>query len=238
MMLIENKLLLAHPSWLIRLRSYALNVRRTTQDARRKTHDAFTLLELLLAMGISTLVLVSAYSGLRIGWVTYQRLDGQIQGYQSLRSGFLGLAKDLGNSFLFDAGDDSRVAFSGTQGEMSFTTLVRSKNKEGLNYAEVAKVFYKFEEKNLLRAYIKGKALLNPGLKPEYEVFLTDLTGLAFIYAARTAGVSSLSWKDSWTDKTMLPAAVRLKLTQAQKGFPPVTLLKSIRLTSIFENEL
>lgn len=201
---------------------------------KRNRQRGFTLLELLLAMGISTLVLVSAYSGLRIGWVSYQRLDGQIQGYQSLRSGFFRLAKDLRNSFLFDASDDSRVAFSGTQGEMSFATLVRSKSKEGITYIEAVKVFYKFEEKNLLRAYIKGKALLNPDLKPEYEVFLADLTGLTFTYAAReSAGPSSLSWKDSYDSKTMLPVAVRLQLTQAQKGLPPVTLVKSIRLTSI-----
>lgn len=205
----------------------------------KTTNHGFTLLELLLAISISALVLVSAYSGLRIGWLGYQRLDGQIQSYQSGRGGFSRLAKDLGNSFLFDASDDSRVAFSGTQGEMSFATLVRSKNKEGLNYVEIAKVFYKFEEKNLLRAYIKGKALLNPDLEPEYEVFLTDLTGLAFSYATReSAGPASLSWKDRWTDKTMLPAAVRLQLTQAQKGLPSLTLVKSIRLTSISEDEL
>lgn len=200
----------------------------------KTTNHGFTLLELLLAISISALVLVSAYSGLRIGWMSYQRLDSQIQSYQSLRSAFFSFAKDLGNSFLFDASDDSRVAFSGAEGEMSFAALVRSKNKEGLNYVEIAKVFYKFEEKNLLRAFIRGRDLFNPDLKPEYEVFLTDLTGFAFSYAAREpTGPSALSWKDSWTDKTMLPAAVRLQLTQAQKGSPPVTLLKSIRLTNI-----
>lgn len=200
--------------------------------------NGFTLLELLLAISISALVLVSAYSGLRIGWMSYQRLDGQIQSYQSLRSGFFRLAKDLGNSFLSDANDDRRAAFSGAQREMSFATLVRSKNKEGITYIEAAKVFYRFEEKNLLRAYIKGKDMLNPDLKPEFEVFLTDLTAITFSYAAReSAGPASLSWKDSYDSKTMLPAAVRLQLTQAQKGLPPVTLVKSIRLTSLSQDK-
>lgn len=195
-----------------------------TQDAK-----GFTLLELLLAIGISALVLVSAYSGLRIGWMSYGRLNNQIQSYQSGRSGFSRLAKDLRNSFLFNASDNRSIAFSGTEKEMFFTTLVKSRNKEGLSFVEVAKVFYKLEEKNLLRAYIKGKDILSPDIKPEYEVFLADLTSLAFSYATKEPNEASpLSWKDSFSDKTALPQAVRIKLTQNMKGFPAVTLTKSV----------
>lgn len=195
----------------------------------KKNEAGFTLLELLLAIGISALVLVSAYSGLRIGWMSYRRLDSQIQSYQSLRSGFSRLANDLRNSFLFNRLGNRSVVFSGTQEEMSFTALIKARNKEGVSYVEVAKVFYKLEEKNLLRAYIKGKDILNPDVKPEYEVFLADLTSLAFSYATMEPDrASSLSWENSFTDKTLLPQAVRVKLTQNIKGLPAVTLTKSV----------
>ena len=191
----------------------------------------FTLLEVLLAIGLSALVLTSAYSALRLGWLSYSKLDNQSQVFQDLRNGLDKLSRDLRNPLFFNASQKEReIGFIGNKDEMSFVTLIKSRNKEGISYVEAARVFYKFEDKNLLKACLKGIEFLKPEPKPEYEVFLTNLTELEFSYAKS----NDLKWEESFSssDKDKFPYAVRMKLTQKFKDLPAITLTKTVKLTS------
>ena len=55
----------------------------------------FTLIEALLAIGVGMIVLISAYSSLRVGWLSYLRLNSQSQVYQDLRGSLSAFARDL-----------------------------------------------------------------------------------------------------------------------------------------------
>lgn len=212
--------------------------RRSVSNGRPLT--GFTLIEALLAIGVGVLVLTSAYSSLRVGWLSYRRLNSQTRVYQNLRNGLSVFAKDLRNSFLFDASDEHPIVFSGNSKEMSFVSLAVSRNEEGDTYAGAAKVFYKIEGSNLLRAYLKGRDMLNQSLSPEYEVFLSNISDAGFLYSAssgKSSQADQLSWKDSFEDESALPQAVRLKLTQKVDDAKDIISTKSVILKKSYSDE-
>lgn len=207
-----------------------------------KRSRGFTLLELLVALGITALVLISSYSTLRIGWLSYGRLDSQTQVYHNLRNGLNKLSLELRPFFVFKYHNskdnkDEAIGFEGSKENMSFVTLLRSKDKEGMSYVEAAKVFYKFENKKIYRACLKGRDILKFTIEPEYEVFLVNIAACEFSYASSSSEAGSLIWKNEFNgkgekDTTALPVAVRVTLTQEFKGVPSLTLTRSISLAS------
>ena len=192
----------------------------------------FTLLEVLLAIGITAIVLVSSYSTLHSGWITYNRLDTQTQSCHNLRSGLNNLSKDLRNAFIFNASpEDRKITFKGSQSEMSFATLIKltSKNEgKESDYVSPAKVLYKFENNQLLKAVIKGPDMLKTNPSAGYEVFLDNITALKFSYAAEKS--NQLEWQDTFPEKDTLPCAIKITLTQKPKGTTPVSLTQRIKL--------
>lgn len=199
----------------------------------------FTLLELLLALGITVVVLVLSYSTFRVGLISYSRLDNQSLIYYNLRGGLYKMRKELSGAFLFDyrkEGKNHCLGFEGAQEELSFVTLINSKDSEGNIFVGVAKVFYKYENKKLLRAFLKGRDVLNTNASPQYQVFLANISALEFSYAAgKSSATSSLVWKSEFTgkdekDNSILPGAVRIKVTQEFNGLPSITLIKSLQL--------
>lgn len=199
---------------------------------KHRARYAFTLVEVLLAIGISALVMVCAYSAFRLGWLSYQRLNSQSQAYNSLRNGLHKFSKDIRNSFLFSTNENKTITLSGNRKEMSFATLVRSRDKQGVSFVECARAFYKFDGNNLLRAYIKNTEMLRPEVKVEYEIFLQDIVDGEFSYAIEERqDHGQLSWKSSFEQKDAFPKAVRLKLTRQLPYQRPVTFTKSIALT-------
>jgi len=209
-------------------------------ERRMMSLTGFTLIEALLAIGVGVLVLTSAYSSLRVGWLSYRRLNSQAHIYQNLRNGLSIFAKDLRNSFLFDASDEYPIVFSGNSKEMSFVSLVVSRNEEGETYAGAARVFYKIEGNSLLRAYLKGRDMFNQSLSPEYEVFLSNISEAGFLYSAssgKSSQTDQLNWKDSFEDEAALPQAVRLKLTQKVDDAKDIISAKSVILKKSYSDE-
>ena len=208
---------------------------------RKKFVTGFTLLELLLALGITVVVLALSYSTFRVGWISYSRLDNQSLVYHNLRGGLYKMRKELSGAFLFDyrsakEGKNYCLGFQGAQEELSFVTLINSRDSEGNTFVEVAKAFYKYENKKLLRAFVKGRDVLNTNASTQYQVFLANISALEFSYAAgKSSEASSVVWKTEFTgkdekDNNILPRAVRIKVTQEFNGLPSITLIKSIQL--------
>lgn len=204
---------------------------------------AFTLLELILALSIVALVLTSSYSALRLGLLSYGRLDNQALAYQNVRNSVYKMSKDLHNAFLLSyhnsiENKDYWIGLKGSKTEVTFITLIQSKDKKGNLYVEVVKAFYKYENKQLLKAYIKGKDVFNFSLKPEYEVFLANVKAAEFSYAlAKSPESRTLIWKDAFNQdakdkEEVLPVAFRISVIPDVKARPAFTVTKSIPLAS------
>ena len=197
----------------------------------KATKRGFTLLEVLLTVGISALILISTYSSLKSGWLTYNKLNTQTQSYHNIRNGLNNLSKDLRNSFLFNGSDSRAIGFKGTQSEMSFASLIKSKDEKETNYIEPAKIYYKFEDKKLLKAQIKGKEILKSSIEPEYKVFLSDISELKFEYAKEVNPASKeITWEANYEGKDALPSGVRVSLTKEFKDGRPFSLTQTIKL--------
>jgi len=199
----------------------------------KRSAAGFTLLEVLLAIGISAVVLTSVYSAFRVGWFSYKRLDSQSQILDSLRSSLNKLEKDLRNTFLFNG-----AAFKGAENEVSFITLIRVKDKEGFSYVEAARAIYKLEGANLMRAYLKNAEVLKQGAEPKFEPFLSDVSIFKFSYAKidDSSGEPKLEWSGSFDAESEpegsagIPNAVRIELLLKPQGLPALSLKKSVFL--------
>ncbi len=191
----------------------------------------FTLLEVLLTAGISALILISVYSSLRGGWRIYNKLNTQTQSYHNIRNGLHNLSKDIRNSFIFKASDNRAIGFKGTQSEMSFAALTRSKDEDGAVYIEPARIYYKFEGEKLLKAQTKGKDILKTSSEPKYTAFLSGLSELKFEYAKAADSLSKeITWSASYEEKDALPLGVRLNLTKKFKDGKLFSLTHTIKL--------
>lgn len=191
----------------------------------------FTLLEVLLTVGISALILISTYSSLRGGWLTYNKLNTRTQSYHNIRNGLHNLSKDIRNSFIFNASDNRSIGFKGTQSEMSFAALTRSKDAEETGYIEPARIYYKFEGNKLLKAQTKGKDILKTSSEPKYTVFLSGLSELKFEYAKEVNSASKeITWSSNYEKKDALPSGVRISLTKEFKDGKPFSLAHTIKL--------
>ncbi len=191
----------------------------------------FTLLEVLLTVGISALILISTYSSLRGGWLTYNKLNTRTQAYHNIRNGLHNLSKDIRNSFIFNASDNRAIGFKGTQSEISFAALTRSKDEEETGYIEPARIYYKFEGNKLLKAQTKGKDILKTSSEPKYTAFLSGLSELKLEYAKESDSVSKeITWSPNYEKTDALPSGVRLSLTKEFKDGKAFSLTQTIKL--------
>lgn len=192
----------------------------------------FTLIEVLLASAIAAFALISAYSALRLGLMSYRRMEVRSEAYHTLRASLNRISKDLMNSFIFNAADDKEIYFSGKNQEMNFATLIKANDEEGLLYTETARAYYQYKNKILSMAYVKNKDLLAAlQAEPEYEPLMDNISEFSLSYASlNTSGTEKIAWADAFENSAKLPAAVRIKLTREIEGLRPISLTKSISL--------
>lgn len=172
-----------------------------------KKQKAFTLVEILIASLIFTVVMVSIYAAFHSGIFGYRSIDENIDTYQAARTILERLNTDLRNSFAY-SGENAK--FTGAEKEMAFLTLVDS-------YADFASVSYKLEGNKLMRLCKKNQE----ALKENSEIKPKEMAGnleIRFEYGYLPDGQQEIKFNNCWpadlseTDKP-LPQAVRVNLT-------------------------
>lgn len=172
-----------------------------------KKQKAFTLVEILIASLIFTVVMVSIYAAFHSGIFGYRSIDESIDTYQAARAILERLNTDLRNSFAYS---DKNAKFTGAEKEMAFLALVDS-------YADFASVSYKLEGNKLMRLCKKNQE----ALKENSEIKPKEMAGnleIRFEYGYLPDGQQEIKFNNCWpadlseTDKP-LPQAVRVNLT-------------------------
>ena len=172
-----------------------------------KKQKAFTLVEILIASLIFTVVMVSIYAAFHSGIFGYRSINESIDTYQAARAILERLNTDLRNSFAYSS---ENTKFTGAEKEMAFLALVDS-------YPEFASVSYKSEGGKLMRLCKKNQE----ALKENSEIKPKELAGnleIGFEYGYLPEGQQEIKFNDCWpielneTNK-LLPQAVRVSLT-------------------------
>jgi len=173
----------------------------------KKKINSFTLVELLVAVSILTVVMVAVYSAFHSGIFGYRNIEETIDSYQSALSVLERLDKDLRNCFAY-SGEDTK--FTGSSNEVSFFTLVDVFKEDKLE-SRFAYVSYGTSDNKLSRlcrvddqAFNDNSAILPEEMAEDIQI------KLQYGYLSPDG---KLDYKDNWDEKNALPLSVKASLT-------------------------
>jgi prepilin-type N-terminal cleavage/methylation domain-containing protein len=186
-----------------------------------KIKSGLTLMELLIAASIFSVIILSIYSVFHTGILSYNRIDSAAEVYQSARIMLKRMELDLKNSFIY-AQDDSR--FQGKPNYMEFFTLV-DYFSEGENLSNLCLIKYEVGEGTIKRIPKRNLDALKADVETEGEILSENVEKITFAYAAVATNnpETPYEWKDEWPDlnddkqKTNLPLAVKITLTLRER---------------------
>lgn len=190
----------------------------------RKNQHGFTLLELLVALGIFALLAAMGYSGLNSVMTARKVTDQHAQRLSQLQMTFLWLGRDIEQAVdrsIRDEYGDPQPAMLGVETGRYQLELTRTgwRNPAGRARSNLQRVAYGLRDGNLIRAYwnVLDRA---QDSQPLETVLLegVDQLELRFLNASNT-------WQDSWPGgqtggavSTVPPKAVEVTLETKAEG--------------------
>jgi prepilin-type N-terminal cleavage/methylation domain-containing protein len=178
-----------------------------------KSEEGFTLVELLVAVAIFSVLLVTIYSSFTSGVAARERgealVDMAYVGHETLGR----MASDLANSYgLLDPG------FLGEAEGMSFVTLERGRDYQT---AKICHVSYRLmrDDPEECGSLLRMRRIFGD-TREEIDLTGPCVRDVKLSYAYRERGESETRWSGYWfaTEGAPLPVAVRIAMTLEADG--------------------
>jgi general secretion pathway protein J len=178
---------------------------------RCKKETGFTLLELIIAITILSLITLIIGSGFRIGIRAWEKGDKETGEIQRLRILSSMLSQQIMSAYpykmKFEDRDEPAIIFTGKPHSLMFVTTLTDQSYGGFKWVK-----YLFSEGNLL--YKEGllpDKKLEEKIKRGEEIIDTDMDDIGFAYMSDDG-----EWRDSWDYGENLPRAVQVKISYFQ----------------------
>ncbi len=171
----------------------------------RRRNKGFTLIEVMVAVVIFTIITVTVYGVFYMGIRTWQRSQ-QEESLQKIRSGFLKMEKELKKGLFFP-----EAPFKGTLSYMEFPLFIPDDEKENIRL-----ISYSIEndDESGLKRIIRRDGEVLRGMMPLMKE-------ARFEYAYKSNDPSEdLEWQGAWDGDALkgLPPAVRVSLKRDDDG--------------------
>lgn len=192
--------------------------------SRKFQPHGLSLVELLVASTIFTIIILGIYSVFQSGILSYNDIADNIDIYQRANRTFEYLNQDIRNYFTYS---EEKSNFQGDAAKIEFLAIVNTFIEDEMTQ-DIAFVSYKFENNTLFRLCRKNQESLKADLDMEYDEMLQDIEDLSFSYGAVAALDEPLEWNDLWDDTTEIPEAIKIKLNfkdMPQKTFERIIFL-------------
>jgi prepilin-type N-terminal cleavage/methylation domain-containing protein len=175
---------------------------------------SFTLIELLIAVTIITVILLSIYSAFNTGVLSYKKIDASFDVSQEARVIFNRLEIDLKNSFPYKK--DASL-FKGANQHLDFFTVLDIYDKDTA-YTEICRIKYQFDAGTLKRMAFVANTAIDENGNPQVEELSANIKSIDFQYASDDkTGKEAFIWQATWpqddTQQNQMPIAVKIKLT-------------------------
>lgn len=185
---------------------------------RLKSEVAFTLIELIVAITIFSIVAVAVYSTFNTGLSSYKKTEIFAKLYQQSRSILDMIAQDLRNSFAYNQTDSQ---FFGSNSEVSFFSLVDFSTEE-YPHSEITQIVYRFQDGVLKKLSLVGSAVFeDESSRLPQEDFSLEVKDLEFQYAYSIDEMPGYVCKDNWEvseeTKGDIPLGVKIDLSLQDK---------------------
>lgn len=178
-----------------------------------KKNRGFTLVELLIASAIFSVVIVTIYSAFRSGFVSYRNIEETTNIHQSARLIFAQINSDLRNSFDYKNND---TGFSGEKESLGFYTLVDSYYQDEI-IQDYAFVSYTLETDKLMRISRRNWDSHDSSSLTVAEEMASGIEKIIFSYGFLDEDGKTLKFQEFWNDKTKFPQVVKVELSIGNK---------------------
>lgn len=192
---------------------------------RRKTKQGFTLIEVLLAMTLLSIMIVLLFGSLKICAESWERGEKKIAEVNSVAAVYnffqrhLSVARPLWNDFnpeerLFSFQGDRRAlqfvsAFPSSAGRSGLQLITLTLQKE--NREQIIKV--------TLTPFFP--AAEGEEWQIEEETLIRGVQDLSLAYFGPENGANASRWQQEWLQKSALPQLVKIKITLENEMFWP-----------------
>jgi len=196
-----------------------MNIESLPYPAHR--HQGFTLLELLIALVLMSLMSVLAYGGLRVAISGWERIEARSEAQTDLylTQRFLRriLRTELNDELINIYDENASVAFFGMDNELVFlasTTFTSDEARQWVYLSANEEVGFMlatapYDELEALDFNSLLETLRDPELSRHSVLTKGDIRRLEFSFLKISAN-GDLDWEPEWLFMTVLPAAVRI----------------------------
>ncbi len=185
--------------------------------------DGFTLLELLVAITLLSMLSVMMYGGLQFGsrvWERRSEAGGKQSSVLTVQDVLRREISQAATLFYRDRRQQTAVAFAGSERELVFGGPVPEALGEGGRHLLKLHLERGESGENLVlawKAFVSESSELSFGEDAETEVLLDDVVGLQISYFGRLNQSTPARWSRQWQNKTELPQLVKIEVTFADE---------------------
>lgn len=174
----------------------------------------FTLLEILIAMTILSLIAVIIGASLRLGIRAWERGEADIESSQNIRFFVERLSQQIKSAYPYQMQIDGEkaIAFQGKSDSIFFVTSSVRDNEGGLKWFSY---FVKDGSLTVQEGMLPDKKVMEK-ISEDGEVLDLNISELKFGYFSS----EKKEWKESWDSKTELPGAVKIEAGR----MPPIVV--------------
>jgi general secretion pathway protein J len=192
--------------------------------------QGFTLLELIVALLLLTLMSALLYGSLSLSANSWDRGEAKAQQASDMRltEGFLRQALSAQHPLLFHKVADQPLYFLGTSDSLSFAAALPARTGGGMYYFRIA-LTPAGETSRLTLARLwpdYGATALPEFRDAEKSVLADDVAALRFAYFGRDPDsneAATPTWRDRWDDPHVLPMLIRMEVKPAKSAsWPPL----------------
>lgn len=192
---------------------------------KRSPHRGFTLVEVLIALTILSLMLGTLFGSLRVTSRSWAAAAGRADVNESMRLGMDFLRRGIEQAVpLRNTGDEGeRLLFIGSPGRLQFVSPLPAHTGGAVLYwlmlewraadGKQGDLVLRYRPLHQMRAPV-GDAGTETDFVEEVSV-LEDLGAVAFRYYGRPRAGDPPDWHDHWRNASRLPELVRIDLTPA-----------------------
>ena len=203
-----------------------------------KKNTGFTLLEVMLAMTLLSIMVVLLFSSLKIGAESWNKGEKKIAEVNEKAVVYQFFKRHLSSirPLWDDFSDDERsFSFQGEQDTFQFVSVFPfSAARKGL---QLFKIFPDKSEKGVI------KVMLTPFYptveelqwEPEEVILLENVEEFELSYFGKEDPDSDASWVESWQEKEFLPALIKIKIVLKDHSYWP-EMIFALKLTAMENN--
>jgi len=198
------------------------------KSVAKKTHQGFTLLELLVSLTLFSVISVGLYSGLNIaikslatGEQHAQELKRVMAIQSFLRTRLASVKKEKSQK------NQGKLQFTGQENEIEFISSMPLSIDQGGDALYKISMLKKGRESILnvlLEPYPKEKS---ESVQSSFDkpVEVADIKQLTIHYFGKKLGEQAKNWHTQWVKQKRLPSLIKIKLvSQSGVAWPPIVI--------------